>query len=171
MLFLYCFTSLFCAFFCRSWAFFCHSRPFFVIPACLWRESILHCPRSVPTLSDGSPPPTAGMTEGRRLAFSSIFVIPANLRHLHAFFCHSRRGGNPSALLFGWIPAPANNCRGKLTNCRDDGKFRHARHLLSGIHLESLSDGYLPQTRRYDEEGMDPRPCQQLQGQAHLPRG
>ena len=42
-----------------------------------------------------------------------------------------------------WIPA---TYRGY------DGKFGHARHLLSGIHLEILSDGYPPTTAGMTEE-------------------
>jgi len=42
----------------------------------------------------------------------------------------------------------------------------HSRHCLSGIYLGFLSDGYLPQTRRYDKGEMDACPCQELQGQA-----
>ena len=46
-------------------------------------------------------------------ALACLSVIPANLRHDRLFFCPSRPflsfplacGGNPSALLFGWIPA------------------------------------------------------------------
>ncbi len=52
--------------------------------------------------------------------------------------CHRHAGMTNG----GWIPAPANDCRGRLTNCGYDRR----------------GDGYLPPTRRYGKRVMDPRP-------------
>ncbi len=112
---------------------------------------------SFPTCVIGNLPPS--------LAFPTLFIgnpsssasFPTLFSGIHPHRRHSRNflsgiylgflsDGSPpqtAGMTKGrWIPAPANDCRGRLTNCGYDRR----------------GDGYLPPTRRYGKRVMDPRP-------------